>query len=987
MNKTVNKAVAVLAAAVIFTLLSAVCVSAQESTYVPTVYNERNGLPTGEANDIIQTSDGYIWIGSYGGLVRYDGTKFRNYSIEGKISSSIRSLFEDSSGRLWIGTNDMGVYVFENDKFTKIKCEDETAFLCIRDFCEAGDGTVYCASNSGLAKIDGEKIVPFEIEELKGDIFYSCMVDNYGRIWAALGSGKCAVVSPDGSARIFSSSDIFDDTEIYCLTGGKDREIYLGTSGNRLAQITLSSESLDLADMKITYLSTGNVTTHNKLRMTDSGNLLICGLHGFGILYEDGSFQEFTQSDKAASVNSAALDYEGNYWLASSAYGLIKYTNGCFNSFNGKSGLEGVAINTLVCNNDCYYVGLDNGLLIFDSSWNQITNELTEMLDGIRVRSIIADSKGRVWLASYSDNPVICYDLASGEMTAYTEENGMPNLHARVLFELSDGSIAVGMQSGIAIISDGKITRTYTADDGLSEPQILCFYEKSDGTLLAGSDGGGIYELNGDTVSVHSFSEGLSEGVVLRITADTENDGAYFVSAGSSLYYFENGSFRKLSNLKKEAGSIFDIYDRDGKLWLFQNNGILCVNKQKLLSGEEEALVTYGFKHGLSGSLNANTWHWLSPDGSIYLATRNGICSFNFKSSNYSLPKLIINEISVDGQVYEHPQEINVGGDAQRITIDFAALSYADTNNISIAYQLVGFDKEEIVLSGEKFGEISYTNLPGGQYLFTYRVFDTQYPDISLSNTIYINKENKFYEKPVFWICIGGIFIVLAFLAAQMFFRLKLRRIKRRQNEYRSLVEQTLQTFAKTIDAKDRYTNGHSIRVAAYSVELARRMGMSDDAQERIYYIALLHDIGKIGIPDHILNKPGRLTDEEREIIQRHPAIGGKILENFTALDGAEQGAKYHHERFDGKGYCEHLAGKNIPKVARIIGVADSYDAMSSDRCYRKALSKEKIVTELKEGMGKQFDPDIVPHMLDMIQEGVVPVKAEYIEGNVRSIF
>ena len=220
-----------------------------------------------------------------------------------------------------------------------------------------------------------------------------------------------------------------------------------------------------------------------------------------------------------------------------------------------------------------------------------------------------------------------------------------------------------------------------------------------------------------------------------------------------------------------------------------------------------------------------------------------------------------------------------------------------------------------------------------------------------------------------------------------MFFHLKLRRIKRRQNEYRSLVEQTLQTFAKTIDAKDQYTNGHSIRVAAYSVELARRMGMSDDAQERIYYIALLHDIGKIGIPDHILNKPGRLTDEEREIIQRHPAIGGKILENFTALDGAEQGAKYHHERFDGKGYCEHLAGKNIPKVARIIGVADSYDAMSSDRCYRKALSKEKIVSELKEGMGKQFDPDIVPHMLDMIQEGVVPVKAEYIEGNVRSIF
>ena len=145
---------------------------------------------------------------------------------------------------------------------------------------------------------------------------------------------------------------------------------------------------------------------------------------------------------------------------------------------------------------------------------------------------------------------------------------------------------------------------------------------------------------------------------------------------------------------------------------------------------------------------------------------------------------------------------------------------------------------------------------------------------------------------------------------------------------------------------------------------------MSPQEQEHIYYVALLHDIGKIGVPDHILNKPGKLDPEEREVIQTHPKIGADILKNFTALKGIAEGAKYHHERFEGGGYCEGIAGEEIPLVARIIGVADTYDAMSSERCYRKPLSNDYIRSELEGGKGTQFDPNIVPHMLEMIKDG-----------------
>lgn len=180
---------------------------------------------------------------------------------------------------------------------------------------------------------------------------------------------------------------------------------------------------------------------------------------------------------------------------------------------------------------------------------------------------------------------------------------------------------------------------------------------------------------------------------------------------------------------------------------------------------------------------------------------------------------------------------------------------------------------------------------------------------------------------------------------------------------------QVVKTLASAIDAKDRYTNGHSSRVAKYSKEIARRAGKSVEFQDEIYIVALLHDIGKIGIPDNILNKNSKLTDEEYETIKQHPSIGVEILKNITEMPNIEIGAHYHHERFDGKGYPEGLAGYDIPEIGRIIAVADAYDAMTSRRSYRSALPQEAVREEIVKGRGLQFDPDFADVMLKMIDE------------------
>lgn len=181
------------------------------------------------------------------------------------------------------------------------------------------------------------------------------------------------------------------------------------------------------------------------------------------------------------------------------------------------------------------------------------------------------------------------------------------------------------------------------------------------------------------------------------------------------------------------------------------------------------------------------------------------------------------------------------------------------------------------------------------------------------------------------------------------------------------LVKQTTFALVEAIDAKDSYTNGHSKRVAEYSVKIAERAGKSKEELEELYLIALLHDVGKIGIPDAIINKEGRLTDEEYTVIKSHPKIGYEILSKISISPELTIGAHYHHERFDGKGYPEGLFGEEIPEFARIIAVADTYDAMTSKRSYRDVLPIEVVRSEFVKGIGTQFDPTFAKIMIDII--------------------
>ena len=250
-----------------------------------------------------------------------------------------------------------------------------------------------------------------------------------------------------------------------------------------------------------------------------------------------------------------------------------------------------------------------------------------------------------------------------------------------------------------------------------------------------------------------------------------------------------------------------------------------------------------------------------------------------------------------------------------------------------------------------------------------YKVTDDYSVDFKNTEISYV-LQKTYKNMPEFYALIGFVLFIVFFLFNYIITLQKNRSILKLLKAEELIVDETMKTFVGFIDAKDPYTAGHSSRVATYTKMLAEKMGYSEEKCREAYLCGLLHDAGKISIPENVLNKPGKLDDEEFELIKTHTTRGYEILRTLTSVKNADIAARYHHERYDGKGYPDKLKGEEIPEIARIICVADSYDAMNSNRIYRNALSKEKIINQLMTCSGTQFDSKIAELLLKLIDEG-----------------
>lgn len=290
----------------------------------------------------------------------------------------------------------------------------------------------------------------------------------------------------------------------------------------------------------------------------------------------------------------------------------------------------------------------------------------------------------------------------------------------------------------------------------------------------------------------------------------------------------------------------------------------------------------------------------------------------------------------------------------------YQVIAHSDASEVGKSYLAEGGTFGHALVSALRTADKGYFSVNyGGKEYIVYAV--------SVSNDwICLSVYNA---STVFSQLILTVFVTIAVSLLVVFVLLFILIRSNRKEEQFSRMQHVVEALASAIDAKDAYTNGHSSRVADYAREISKIYGYSPQQQDEIYMMGLLHDVGKIGVPDAVINKPGRLTEEEYGIIRTHPSIGSQMLSKSTDMRRMAAGARWHHERYDGQGYPDGLDSTNIPEAARIIAVADAYDAMTSRRSYREALPQAVVRKEIEDGRGTQFDPGIADIMLRMIDE------------------
>lgn len=246
----------------------------------------------------------------------------------------------------------------------------------------------------------------------------------------------------------------------------------------------------------------------------------------------------------------------------------------------------------------------------------------------------------------------------------------------------------------------------------------------------------------------------------------------------------------------------------------------------------------------------------------------------------------------------------------------------------------------------------------------------------------------RFYGTPMlqqggFWVLVSMSVIFVCLALFGLGYRMQRKSEFEIQQKDRQLIYEIMDAFVGFVDAKDAYTAGHSNRVAEYSRLIAQKLDFTEAEILQVYYSGLLHDCGKISIPERILNNPGRLDGEEFEVIKSHTVKGYEILKNLSSIPSASTAARSHHERYDGRGYPDGKRGEEIPLIARIVSIADAFDAMNYSRVYRTHLTRNQILAELKKGKGTQFDPKLVNVLLSLIEEGKVYIySGEWNEKN-----
>ena len=702
--------------------------------YSAVLYDNRNGLPTSEANAIAQTEEGFLWIGSYSGLIRYDGSTFERMDSTTGISN-VRCLYVDSQNRLWIGTNDAGIFLMSNGNIRNWNKSNGLESVSIRAIIENEDGCVYIGSSAGVARIDAEMdLTMLQDERIADKTIREFKTGMDGEIYGLTQNGDIFTIKGD---RLCSFLDHEECRVKGVLAIAPDPahpgNLYLGTDGSEVYYGNLERNFASMGVKNISPLS------YTESFENIDGELWICAGNGIGKLSDQG-FHWLKNLPMNNSVGHVMTDYEGNLWFTSTRQGVMKIVPNQFSDLFERYNLESAVVNSTCMYGRQLFIGTDTGLVVTEngekleslpltgastaSGIRLETADLLEYLDGVRIRSLIRDSKGRLWISTWRKHGLLCYD--QGKLRVFGPEDGLFSNQVRTVSECEDGTILVANTGGVSIIQDDIVTGSCSEDGGIPVDDVLTVTEGFHNEIVIGTDGSGIYVVDGEETKQIGTEDGLASDVVMRIKRSRFLD-IYWIVTSNSLA-FMTPDFQVTTIREFPYPNNYDLYENSKEdVWILSSNGIYVISAEELLANGTMEPVFYGFQSGLPYVATANSYSELTAGGDLYISATSGVVKVNIEKpfEDISMLKIAVPYVDADGKRLfpDESGRFNLPGNVRKLTIYPYVFNYSMIDP-QISYRLEGFDTTDATVSRSKLTPIDYTNLKIGAFHFVMRVKD-----------------------------------------------------------------------------------------------------------------------------------------------------------------------------------------------------------------------------------------------------------------------
>jgi len=746
--------------------------------YSSQIWTTAQGLPNTGILDILQTEDGFIWIATYGGLVRFDGVNFENYADifpERKLSFSV--LCQGQNDRLWLGSAN-GLFFFQDGQFQKLESGEKFSPY-IESLMSDKKGKLWIGTRSdGIYIYDTDKIRKLKGIGILENAFISDITEGKNdEIWVA--SPRLGVIQiKNGETQRLTTED--------GLTSSYVNGLYYESERDRL-WICSADGLFILVNGKITKIT--ELIDIECYHINQYGDFFyVSSSFGLYVINMKGDVIDKYASGKSPQLVASRFDYEGNIWLAGYRSGLTKLSPKKFHEYNRFNGLDGNSINTILeIEKDSILLANDLGIVFNITKKGIEQHPISKVTEDQRIRDLYKDQLGNIWVSTYHG----IYKFSKGLLTNHqwlSSENQLTNNSIRFTQEDSQGNYWVGSRTGLfKMNSSGQVKKVYTKNDSLSNDFILRVFEDITHDLWIGTAGGGVNLLKTDgTIKRLSKQHGEEYNVVFSF--HQSHDSAIWITHNGGLSRYYKGKFQILKDVfELENSSIFELEeDNLGYFWLTTGEGIIRVKKDTLKHYLEtgKKFETYDFFNKSDGILissatpNANILK--DSNGNLWFPMVYGTFKVNPNQipKNTLVPPVYVTSIKLDGKKQYAPfTRLIIPKDVKRLQIDYTALSYQAIERVKFKCKLEGYDDHWVNMENKRFTE--YTNLAPGKY--TFRVIASNNDGVwnETGNSLEIKIEAAFYETSLFYFLMALVVAGLFYLV----FRFRTYQIRLRNQE------------------------------------------------------------------------------------------------------------------------------------------------------------------------------------------------------------